>query len=91
MAQSEKDFNDTKPKINFSKPRTEKIRKKFDEPRHQLSKSKLNEIRRNLYKTEKGKNLFALKIKEIERNLIELEENLFKPKNYYDYDDTEYK
>ena len=27
----------------------------------------------------------------IERNLIELEENLLKPKKYYDYDDTEYK
>ena len=30
-------------------------------------------------------------MKEIERNLLELEENLFKPKKYYDYDDTEYK
>ena len=32
-----------------------------------------------------------MKIKGIERNLLELEENLFKPKKYYDYDDTEYK
>ena len=30
-------------------------------------------------------------IKEIERNLFELEENLSEPKKYYDYDDTEYK
>ena len=30
-------------------------------------------------------------MKEIEENLLELEENLFKPKKYYDYDDTEYK
>ena len=40
---------------------------------------------------ENKKNLFAAKIKEIERNLLELEENLFKLKKYYDYDDTEYK
>ena len=30
-------------------------------------------------------------MKEIRRNLLELEENLFSPKKYYDYDDTEYK
>ena len=45
----------------------------------------------NLYEIENEKNLFTPKIKEIERNLIELEENLFKPKKYYDYDDTDYK
>ena len=37
------------------------------------------------------KNLFESKIKEIKRNLTELEQYLFKPKNYYDYDDIEYK
>ena len=51
----------------------------------------MNEIRRNLYEIENEKNLFAPKIKEIARNLLELEENLFKPKTYYDYDDTECK
>ena len=40
---------------------------------------------------ENEKNLFASKIREIERNLLELEENLFKSKKYYDYDDAEYK
>ena len=35
-------------------------------------------------------NLFASKIKQIERNLTELEENLSKTKKYYDYDDIEY-
>ena len=34
---------------------------------------------------------FAPITKKIERNLIGLEQNLFKPKKYYDYDDTEYK
>ena len=40
---------------------------------------------------ENEKKLFAPKINEIERNPLELEENLFKPKKYYDCDDTEYK
>ena len=52
-----------------------------------FSKSKINKIRRNLHEIENEKNLFAPKIQEI---LLELEENLFKPKKYYDYDDTEY-
>ena len=50
----------------------------------------MNEVRKNLYEIENDKNLFALKIKEIERNLTELEENLSKTKKYYDYDDIEY-
>ena len=81
-----------KPKTNFSKARIEKIRNKFNESRHKLSKSKINEIRRNLEnEIENEKNLFASKIKEIERNITELEENISKTKKYYDYDDTEYK
>ena len=50
----------------------------------------MNEVRKNLYEIENDKNLFALNIKEIERNLTELEENLSKTKKYYDYDDIEY-
>ena len=65
-------------KINFFKPRIEKIRKEFNESRHKFSKSKINEIRRNLYEIENEKNLFESKIKEIKRNLAELEENLSK-------------
>ena len=38
-----------------------------------------------------NKNLFETKIKEIERNHTELEENFSKTKKYYDYDDIEYK
>ena len=37
------------------------------------------------------KNPSESKIKEIERNLTELEENLSKTKKYYAYDDIEYK
>ena len=40
---------------------------------------------------ENKKNLFTSKIKETEKNLLELEENLFRIKKYCDYDDTEYK
>ena len=40
---------------------------------------------------ENEKNRFAAKIKEIRKNLIELEENVFKLKKYYDYDNIEYK
>ena len=47
-------------------------------------------LEKNLYKIESEKNLFETKIKEIERNLAELEENLSKTKKYYDYDDIEY-
>ena len=80
-----------KVKTNFSKPRIKNIRKEFNALRYKFSKSKINEIRRNLHEIENEKNLFAPKIKEIERNLLKLEENLFKPKKYYDCDDTECK
>ena len=58
--------------------------------RHKFSKSKINEIRRNLYEIEKEKNLFAPKIEEIKKNLLKLENYLYKPKMYYDYHDIEY-
>ena len=81
VKKSEKNFDDKKPKINFSKRRIESIRKEFHELRDKFSKSKINETKRNLYEIENEKNLLAPKIKEIERNLFELEENLFKPRS----------
>ena len=39
----------------------------------------------------KTKNISPPKIKMIEKNLLKLGKNLFKPKKYYDYDHTEYK
>ena len=78
VRKGEKNFDDTKPKTDFSKARIEKIRKEFNESRYKLCKSRINEIRRNLYEIENEKNLFESKIKEIERNLTDLEENLFK-------------
>ena len=51
----------------------------------------MNQIRKSLYEIEGEKNLFESKIKEIERNLAKLEENLFKTRKHYDYDDIEYR
>ena len=38
LKESENNFDDTKPKMNFSKSRIEEIRKKFNELRHKFSK-----------------------------------------------------
>ena len=91
MKESEKNFDDTKPKIIFSKSKIEEIRKKFNESRHKFFKSKINKIRINLYEIENAKNLSASKIKKIGKNLLKLEKNLSKSKKYYGYDDAEYK
>ena len=48
---------------------------------HKFSKSKVNKIRRNLYEIENKKNLSAVKIKKIEKNINELEKNLSKKKS----------
>ena len=64
--------------MNFSKSRIEKIRAKLNELSYKFSKSKINESRRNLYEIEHEKNLFAPKIKDIEKKLLELEKNIFK-------------
>ena len=58
-----KNFDDTNPKINFSKARIEKIRKEFNESRHAFSKSKINEVRRNISEIENEKNVFVSKNK----------------------------
>ena len=63
VKKSEKNFDDTKPKINFSKPRIEKIRKKFNDSRYKFSKLKINEIRRNVYEIKNKKILFCAKNK----------------------------
>ena len=78
LKESEKNFNDTNPKRNFSKSRIEEIRKKFNEPRHKFFKSKINKIRRNLYGIENARNPSASKIKEAEKNLFKLEKYLSK-------------
>ena len=80
-----------KTKTSFSQAKIEKIRKEFSKSRYKFSKLKLKEIRKNLHGIENEKNPSESKIKAIERNLTELEENLSKTKKYYDYDDTGYR
>ena len=63
LKESERNFDDTKPNIIFSKSRIEKIRKKFNELRHKFSKSKINKIRRNPYEIDNENNLFCTKNK----------------------------
>ena len=52
---------------------------------------KIEEIRKNFYEIKNEKNLSESKIKEIERNLTELEESLSKTRKYYGYDDIEHR
>ena len=58
---------------------------------NRFSKSKIKEIKINFYEIENKNNRFTPEIKQIEKNLLELENNLFKPKKYYGYDDIKYK
>ena len=80
-----------KPKTSFSKAKIEKIRKEFNELRYKFCKLKIKKFRKNLYEIEIEKNPSESKTKEIERSLIELEDNLSKTKKYYDYDDIDYR
>ena len=80
-----------KPKTNFFKAKTEKIRKEFNESRHKFSKLKIKDIRKNLYEIENEKNPSKSKIKEIQKYLTELQETLSKTKKYYNFDDIEYR
>ena len=88
---SSKPLKKVKIQKQFLKARIENIRKEFNESRHKCSTSKLNEIRKNICEIENEKSLFESKIKVIEKNLTELDENLSKIKKYYDYDDIEYR
>ena len=68
-----------------------KFSEKINELKDKVSKPEIKEIRRNIYNVKKQKNLSAQKIKEIEKDLFELENNLSKLKKCYGYDDTECK
>ena len=56
-----------------------------------FSKSKIEPIRKSLYDIKNLKNLSKSKIKEIEKDLLQFEKSLSKPKKYDDYDDNEYR
>ena len=63
VKESEQNFDDTEVKINFLKPRIEKIREKLKELRHIFSILERNKIRKNLYNIENKKNLLCTKNK----------------------------
>ena len=69
---------------NFNNDRIKKIREDFNKLTDRFLKTKIKEIRRNHYEIGNKKNLSKLKIKEIERSLIQLEESFFKLDMYYD-------
>ena len=74
---------------NFDETRIKKIREENKKLGHKFAKSEIKEIRKNLYEIKNEKSLSAAK--EIEEYLLGLEKNLSKLKNYYDYDDAEYR
>ena len=59
---------------NLGDARIEKINKNFDELRNRFSTQKIKEIRKDFYRIE------YKKMKEIEKNLLKLENNLSKLK-----------
>ena len=63
--------------------RIKKIREKFNESKDKFSNPETKEISRNIYNIKKQKTLSVQKIKEIEKDLFELEKNLSKLKKYY--------
>ena len=86
-----KTLSEPKLKTCISKTKIKKFSEKINELKDKVSKPEIKEIRRNIYNVKKQKNLSAQKIKEIEKDLFELENNLSKLKKYYGYDDTECK
>ena len=66
---------------NFDNARIKMIKNDFTKFRYGFSRSKIKEIRKN-FRHKKPKKLSKSKIKEIELNLIELDESLFKLNKY---------
>ena len=60
--------------------RIKKIRKRFNELRDRFSRPKIKEIRRNIYQIENKKSFSTVRMKEIEKNLLGLKNNLFELK-----------
>ena len=74
-------------KAILSKKRIEDIRKDVNKWRHMFSKSKINQIRKSFYDIKNSKNISKSKIKKIEKDLLDFEKDLSKPKKYHNYDE----
>ena len=77
--------------INLSKKKIKEIEKDFPELRHKFSKSESSKFRKGFYDIKIQRNLSTPEIKEIEKNLIELEKSLYDFKKQHNYHDNEYK
>ena len=78
-------------KNSFYDGRLRNIRKDFNELRDRFSKPRIKEITKNPYDIKNLKNVLTQKIKEIEKNLFELEKSLSNFKKYHPQDDFEQK
>ena len=84
-------LSEPKPKISISKKKLKEIKKDFSELRHKFSKEEIDKFRKSFYNIKNHKNLYTSEIREAEKNLVELEENLQFKKFYDDDYNDEYK
>ena len=84
-------LSEPRPIINLSKKKIKEIEKDFRELRHKFSKSESSKFRKGFYDIKIQRNLSTPEIKEIEKNLIELEKSLYDFKKQHNYHDNEYK
>ena len=80
-----------KPKISIPKKKLKKIKKYFSELRNKFSKEDIDKFRKSFYDIKNHRNLLAAKIREVEKNLLELEESLQFKKFKNDDSNNEYK
>ena len=78
-------LSEAKSKISITKKKLKEIKKDFNELRHKFSKEEKDKFRKSFYNIKNHKNLYASKIREAEKNLIELEESL-QSKKFFDDD-----
>ena len=69
--------------------RIEKIKEEIKKLPYKFSRQELKEIKKNLYDIENKKD--RLESKKTKKNLNKLEERIYKPNTYYDYDDVKYR
>ena len=81
-------LSEPKPKTILSRKKVKQIKKDFRELSYRFSTSKINEFRRSLYNTKNQKTISTPKIKETDKNLLELGKSFSCLKKCCDYDDT---
>ena len=69
-------LSEPKPKISITKKKLKEIEKDFSKLRHKFSKKEIDKFRKSFYNLKYHENLYASEIREVEKNLIKLEESL---------------